>query len=555
MLGCQGAGGRYPATENPVSKQVGPASPAYYYFTTAQLKIKQGDINEAIWLIEQALQYDPQSPTLKLEFAGLLLIKKENERALELVNSVLDAHPDHKQALILAGQIHLKNKDITAAKNIYEKLIASGDSDQNTYLQLGRFYWDENDLENAGRVFEKMARDHPESYAAHYFIGKVLQAQGKLDSAEKAFQKSLSLEPALEEPRVELLRIYQSRQQQQKIDDMYREILNNNPENHKMALEFASHLKDSGKVGQALRLLAELGAQSSENAAIITTVFETFIENKNFKKGVWAVEGMLQGDNGNDDLHYLAGLAYDGLEDNEQALRHLLQVLPQSRFYFNAVVHSALLYHDMGKIDLAIRTIEDAVKHDPDKAEYFLYLGSFFEELERYSEAAQALLRGIALDQNNSKLYFRLGVVYDKMGNKQESMNAMKTVLRFSPSHAEALNYLGYTYADMGINLDEAENLIRSALKIKPQDGYITDSLGWVYFKKGNYTKALEYLQKAVDLVPDDPTILEHLGDLYLKMGKLDEAVHYYRRSLEKEPKNREVLKEKIQRIAPQLIQ
>jgi Flp pilus assembly protein TadD len=82
----------------------------------------------------------------------------------------------------------------------------------------------------------------------------------------------------------------------------------------------------------------------------------------------------------------------------------------------------------------------------------------------------------------------------------------MRKVIALDPKNANALNYLGYTYADLGQNLDEAEQLVIEALKYKANDGFITDSLGWVYYKKGEYTKALDYLRKAHELVPDDPT-------------------------------------------------
>ena len=111
------------------------------------------------------------------------------------------------------------------------------------------------------------------------------------------------------------------------------------------------------------------------------------------------------------------------------------------------------------------------------------------------------------------------------------------------------MNYLGYTYADLGQNLDEAERLIREALKYKPDDGYITDSLGWVYYKKGRYEDALIYLKKAVQLVPDDPIILEHLGDAYLKLNDKDNALKCYRKSLEKKGKDRENVEEKVRRL------
>ena len=101
----------------------------------------------------------------------------------------------------------------------------------------------------------------------------------------------------------------------------------------------------------------------------------------------------------------------------------------------------------------------------------------------------------------------------------------------------------------MGENLDEAERLVKEALKYKPDDGYITDSLGWVYFQKGLYEKSLRYLNRAVELVPDDPVILEHLGDVHLKLSDKEKALEYYRRSLDLREKDREPIEEKIRQL------
>ncbi|MEK6601610.1 MAG: tetratricopeptide repeat protein, partial [Candidatus Binatota bacterium] len=121
--------------------------------------------------------------------------------------------------------------------------------------------------------------------------------------------------------------------------------------------------------------------------------------------------------------------------------------------------------------------------------------------------------------------------------------------------NAAALNYLGYTWAEMGIHLDEAENLIVRALKIEPNDGFYIDSLGWVYYQKGDYKRAVQQLERAVELANDDPTIIEHLGDAYEKAGKLDGALQRYRdalkRSKEEEQSNR--IREKIQLLERQI--
>jgi Tfp pilus assembly protein PilF len=140
-------------------------------------------------------------------------------------------------------------------------------------------------------------------------------------------------------------------------------------------------------------------------------------------------------------------------------------------------------------------------------------------------------------------------VVYDKAKKKEASMEAMRKVIALDPKHANALNYLGYTYADLGQNLDEAERLIKEALKYKPNDGYITDSLGWVYYKKGQFQKALKYLRKAVELVPDDPIMLEHVGDVYLKLDDKANALKFYQKSLQQKDKDTEELEKKIRNL------
>ena len=177
-------------------------------------------------------------------------------------------------------------------------------------------------------------------------------------------------------------------------------------------------------------------------------------------------------------------------------------------------------------------------------------MGTFYEESEQFDKAEKLIKQAIELDSDNPRYYFRLGVVYDKANKKEDSMAMMRKVIELDPKHANALNYLGYTYADLGTNLDEAEKLIKEALKYKPNDGYITDSLGWVYYKKGEFQKALQYLQKAVQIVPDDPIMLEHLGDAYLKLNDKRNALKYYKKSLKQKDKDKESLEKKIREIS-----
>jgi Tfp pilus assembly protein PilF len=119
----------------------------------------------------------------------------------------------------------------------------------------------------------------------------------------------------------------------------------------------------------------------------------------------------------------------------------------------------------------------------------------------------------------------------------------MEMVLAIDPDNAEALNFIGYSYADRGMNLEEAEKMIVKALKIKPDNGYLIDSLGWVHFKKNQLNSAVKYLKQALELLPDDVNVIEHMGDVCVKLNKTKEAQEMYNRALKIDPKNSPIQK------------
>jgi tetratricopeptide (TPR) repeat protein len=125
--------------------------------------------------------------------------------------------------------------------------------------------------------------------------------------------------------------------------------------------------------------------------------------------------------------------------------------------------------------------------------------------------------------------------------------------MELAPDYVEAINYLGYSYADKGVNLDEALKLIEKAVGLDPDSGYIRDSLGWVYFKMGMYEMALKEIKKALETEIDDPVINEHLGDIYMKLGNEEDAIDAWERSLENHEKA-EGLKDRVEEKIKNLV-
>jgi Flp pilus assembly protein TadD len=128
----------------------------------------------------------------------------------------------------------------------------------------------------------------------------------------------------------------------------------------------------------------------------------------------------------------------------------------------------------------------------------------------------------------------------------------MYKAVEMDPSHASALNYIGYIYVENGIKLNEAEVLITRALAVSPGSGHIMDSLGWLYYMKGDVDRAVAELERAFAKLPNDPTVAEHLGDAYLKQSDKEKAIGVYEKAHKLAPDNRKI-ENKLEKLKREL--
>ncbi len=154
--------------------------------------------------------------------------------------------------------------------------------------------------------------------------------------------------------------------------------------------------------------------------------------------------------------------------------------------------------------------------------------GNFKDSIKAYNQAEKQIG---TIDRDYWYLHYVRGMSYEQNGQWEKAEADLQTALDFQPEHPYVLNYLGYAWADQGENLPKALEMIKKAVELRPGDGYITDSLGWVYYRMGRYEDAVPYLEQAVELMPYDPTINDHLGDAYWKVGRTLEAEFQWTRA------------------------
>jgi tetratricopeptide (TPR) repeat protein len=170
----------------------------------------------------------------------------------------------------------------------------------------------------------------------------------------------------------------------------------------------------------------------------------------------------------------------------------------------------------------------------------------FYYDNKEYKNAINILYELESISSTFKRINFYLGVCYDQLDNFDKTEYYMNKAIEQDPTDHEALNYLGYLYADKNINLDKAEQLILKALSYEPTNYAYIDSLAWVYYRKELYEKSEELFEQIKDC--NDPVVYEHIGDVKLKLNKFQQAYEYYTKSLKLNPKNKNV-KKKLKEI------
>jgi tetratricopeptide (TPR) repeat protein len=230
----------------------------------------------------------------------------------------------------------------------------------------------------------------------------------------------------------------------------------------------------------------------------------------------------------------------------EQSLAVLADLQPGTAYYWSARLRSAVNLDTLERSDEAIAQLKAMAVENPQLIGAEVELGDLLRDKKRFGEAAsaydEAIRRAGALGlPERWALFYDRGVALERSGQWQRAEDDLARALEMKPDQPLVLNYLGYSWIDRGENLERGLKMIEKAVELRPEDGYIVDSLGWAHYRMGDYAGAVTSLEKAIELVPQDPTINDHLGDAYWQTGRLVEARYQWRRALQFGPQENEV--------------
>ena len=248
---------------------------------------------------------------------------------------------------------------------------------------------------------------------------------------------------------------------------------------------------------------------------------------------------------------------YESLKKPELAIKIYERVPVNSSLHRNALIQMASDLDALDKPDEAEKHLEALIKDHPDDLEAIMALGNVQRGRKQFAQCADTYGKGIDTikqpEKSNWVIFYFRGICYERSHQWAKAEADLKKALDLFPEQPQVLNYLGYSWIDQGVNLDQGMDMIKRAVGQRPDDGYIVDSLGWAYFKIGNYDEAVKNLERAVELKPEDPTINDHLGDAYWRVGRTLEA-HFqwaHARDLKPDPEDLPKILAKLQNGLP----
>ncbi len=232
---------------------------------------------------------------------------------------------------------------------------------------------------------------------------------------------------------------------------------------------------------------------------------------------------------------------YEATKKFEQANAIYEEISREGVAWDTTLIRQAFNLNSLGRVDEAVALLDQLLQRDPKDVRALEAAGNILRSHKRYKEALAYYSRAIATlgkkpKKQHWKYYYSRGVCFERLKNWPAAEKDLLQALRLDPDQPLVLNYLGYSWVDQNMHIRRAMRLIRKAVKLKPDDGYFVDSLGWAYYRLGNFKAGVRELERAVELRPDDPVINDHLGDAYWKVGRRLEARYQWSQALTLKP-------------------
>lgn len=509
--------------------------------------IVAGDMPAAEQLARQLVDRRPDFSDAQLDYINILIFRKDIDGASIALDNALKSSPDDPDLLFVRANMLLYKGRKQDAEALLTRLVRANPDRESFVLTLSNLYIDTKKHDKARTLLEELLQRSPRNYAGHMLMAKAYELGGDNAKAAEYYSKAFSFRDE-DDVLMDLDRVFEKLGDRARSIEVLDQFLQRNPDYPKVRERLALLYFGIDEYRKAYDQFARLVEQFPENAELRYKALLVATELNDLDAMKTHIDAIERLQPGNSRLPYYQGLYWRARKDCGKAVPYFLKVT-EDDMVRPAKIGAAVCYEKTGDGARAYELLNELWNAGKDAdVGYFLALN--LSRQKRHADGL-AVLGKLQADAADRRVLFLKAEMLMKSGSWQAGIDIVKAVLDKNPDDVEALNFIGYSYAERGVNLGEAERMIARALEKKPGDPFITDSLAWVHYAAGRYEKAYELQLKALEKVGDEGTLLEHMGDILLALGRRAEALDHYRKALVHEPENPEALKKKIDGLSP----
>jgi len=495
-------------------------------------------IDEALGHLEAAYKLKPDDIGTGMAAAQILISTGRMNEAGQVLKSLLERAPDQRALNYTYAQVLTKLGRGDESRQYLERAVEVDPTFGPAVLQLVDIYQSANEWQKAAEVLQPLIDDDPMNLDLKRQQAFFYLHAGMSEKARDEFKSLIEADPKDARSQFYLAEALNDLEDYASADKIYRDLLDKNPADTEVLASYGLSQTAQRKFAEATstfnRLLAN--ADLPDNLQVLAKTQLAYIA--------------LQKGNDQEAIDDARPVLIFRDKPNTQAINIALEAMKKQKRYSDAInllqplvdSYAADPFVNARYVEMLVRAgaLDRAKLAAQTQAKFgtknTIATAEAYLQTEQYPAGIAMLQDGLKKTPDDRDLQFELGSAYERSGDMASAEKTFEIILAKTPDDAATLNYLGYMWAEKGLNLDRAADMLNRAVKQEPRNGAYIDSLGWVYYQQGKLDLAEKYLSDAAQLLPRDATVHEHLGDVLAKRGDVHRALDLYREALTFEP-------------------
>ncbi len=523
---------------------------ALQHFINGAVLDSQGEHAKAILEYQDALRYD-QDPAIHFALAKDYSVLGKHALAAQHGREAVRRDSTNISYRENLAQIFLNAFQVEQAIQEYETILKLDPYNESAEYNLARLYQSTKPL-RALEIYDRLLDREGEKWDLLLHTTEILSGLGRWREVAQRYERMIDLDPSNRGLRVQLAEAYARAGEMEKAVEILKGMVERNESDWTVVAALADLYLDQGEFQKAIEMYSKLLKKESNNPEVKLRIGVAYFgkiqsDSSFIPRAQSMFDDVLRLTPNDWRPHWYLGAIASLQRKDSLAARYFTRVTELEEKNVEAWWFIGTHYFDKGMNDEVLKVMDRARRALPSEARFFFLTGLTYSRMQQSDEAAKYLERALTLKPDDLNTLSSLALVYDGMKRYGESDSLYERALELDPDFHLVLNNYGYSLAERGLQLERALDMAHKAVEAEPENASYLDTLGWVYFKLGDYAEAERFIAKAMATGDASATIVEHMGDVVFKLGQKQRAREYWQQALEMDAKN-DALKEKIAR-------